>query len=66
MQSTKHTKYIFNKSDKLPKRLCSKLIIYLFLFCVCVWNYLAMFIKSQLISFSQIKIHQVVSYSIRQ
>ena len=36
MQSTKDTTYIFNKSDKLPKRLCSKLIIYLFLFCVCV------------------------------
>ena len=36
MQSTKDTKYIFNKSDKLPNRLCSKLIICLFLFFVCV------------------------------
>ena len=65
MQSTKDTKYIFNKSDKRPNRLCSKLIICLFLF-FGVWNYLAMFIKSQLILISQIKIHQVVSYSMRQ
>ena len=45
MQSTKDTKYIFNKSDKLPYRLYSKFIICLFAFFF-VRNYLAMFIKS--------------------
>ena len=64
MQSTKDTKYIFNKSDKLPYRLNSKFIICLFPFFV--WNYLAMFIKSQLISFSQRKKQQVISYSKKQ
>ena len=35
MQSTKDTKYIFNKSDKLPYRLYNKFIICLFaFFCV--------------------------------
>ena len=35
MQSNKDTKYIFNKSDKLPYRLYNKFIICLFaFFCV--------------------------------
>ena len=62
MQSTKDTKHIFKKSDlNLPY---SKFFICLFVF-LCVWNYLAMFIKSQLISF-QIKSQQVISNSIGQ
>ena len=37
MQSTKDTKYTFNKSDKLPYKLYSKFTICLFAFFV--WNY---------------------------
>ena len=62
MQSTKDTKYIFKKSDL--NLLYSKFFICLFVF-LCVWNYLATFIKSQLISF-QIKYQQVISNSIGQ
>ena len=35
MQSTKDTKYTFNKSDKLPYKLCSKFTICLFAFFLC-------------------------------
>ena len=53
MQSTKDTKYIFSKSDKLLYRLCSKFTICLFVVCVEL-------------PFSQIKKQQTISYSKKQ